>query len=133
MRFHIEPEPFSGMTDYMSVQSVGQWGDNYFTVEADSEEEAVQKLLDMLEKRVLTGSVRMATEEESEEFEEAQYQDWLDCENAARIAQKFKEDLAKRTPQEVEEDRKKWEKFQESLQKMRQERRQERLENEKEK
>lgn len=133
MRFHIEPEPFSGMTDYMSVQSVGQWGDNYFTVEADSEEEAVQKLLDMLEKRVLTGSVRVATEEESEEFEEAQYQDWRDCESARRIAEKFKEDLAKKTPQEIEEDRKRWRQFQEKLQKEREELRRERKSNEKEK
>lgn len=121
MRFYFRPEPFSGMTDYMSVQSVGQWGDNFFIVEAESEEEAVQKLLDMLKKRVLTGSVRLATEEESEEFEEAQYQDWRDCESAARIAQKFKEDLAKRTPQEIEEHRKKWEKFNEKLEKMRKE------------
>lgn len=130
MRFYFEPEPFTGMTDMMSVQSVGQWGDNFFIVEAETEEEATAKLLYLLEKRVLDGSVRLATEEESKEFEEFQYQDWRDCENAARIAQQFKEDLAKRTPQEVDEDRKKCEKFNEDLQKTRRERE---LENEKEK
>jgi len=118
MRFYFEPEPFNGMTDMMSVQSVGQWGDNFFIVEAESEEEATQKLLDMLEKRVLTGLVRLATEEESKEFEEAQYQDWRDCESARRIAEAFKEDRLKR-PQEYEELSKRWRQFQEELQKER--------------
>jgi hypothetical protein len=118
MRFYFEPEPFNGMTDMMSVQSVGQWGDNYFIVEAETEEEATAKLLYLLEKRVLNGSVRPATEEESKEFEEFQYQDWRDCENAARIAEAFKEDRLKR-PQEYEELSKRWRQFQEELQKER--------------
>jgi hypothetical protein len=116
MRFYFEPEPFNGMTDMMSVQSVGQWGDNFFIVEAESEEEATQKLLNMLEKRVVNGLVRLATEEESKEFEEAQYQDWRDCESARRIAEAFKEDRLKR-PQEYEELSKRWRQFKEKLQK----------------
>jgi hypothetical protein len=93
MRFYFEPEPFNGMTDMMSVQSVGQWGDNYFIVEAETEEEATAKLLYLLEKRVLNGSVRPATEEESKEFEEEQYQAYRDSESAARIARGFTRDL----------------------------------------
>ena len=33
MRFYFEPEPLTGMTDVISVQSVGVWGDNYFVIE----------------------------------------------------------------------------------------------------
>lgn len=72
MRFYFEPEPFTGMTDMMSVQSIGEWGDNYFVIEAESEAEATAKMLNLLEKRVLDGQIRPATEEESKEFEEEQ-------------------------------------------------------------
>ena len=72
MRFYFEPEPFTGLTDAMSVQSVGVWGDNFFVVEAETENEAREKLLDLLEKRVWDGEVRPATEDESKEFEKWQ-------------------------------------------------------------
>ena len=52
MRFYFEPEPFTGMTDVISVQSIGMYGDNYFVIEAETEDEAREKLLDLLEKRV---------------------------------------------------------------------------------
>ena len=55
----------------MSVQSIGVWGDNFFVVEAETEDEARQKLLDMLEERVWDGQVRPATEDESEEFDKS--------------------------------------------------------------
>src|SRR5579863_7732250 len=83
MRFYFEPEPFTGMTDVLSIQSVGVWGDNYFVVEVESEAEATAKLLNLLEKRILDGRVRPATEEESKEFEEEQYQAYECSENAA--------------------------------------------------
>jgi hypothetical protein len=96
MRFYFEPEPFTGMTDMMSVQSVGVWGDNYFVIEAESEAEATAKLLNLLEKRVLDGRVRPATEDESKEFEEEQYQAYRDSESAARIARNFQRDIQQR-------------------------------------
>jgi len=55
----------------MSVQSIGVWGDNFFVVEAETEDEARQKLLDMLEERVWDGQVRLATEDESKEFDKS--------------------------------------------------------------
>jgi hypothetical protein len=96
MRFYFEPEPFTGMTDMMSVQSVGVWGDNYFVIEAESEAEATAKLLNLLEKRVLDGRIRPATEEESKKFEEEQYQAYRDSESAARIARNFQRDIQQR-------------------------------------
>ena len=98
MRFYFEPEPFTGMTDVMSVQSVGVWGDNRFVVEAETEAEATAKLLNLLEKRVLDGQVRPATEDESKEFEEEQYQAYRDSESAARIARNFQRDIQLREP-----------------------------------
>jgi hypothetical protein len=71
VRFYFEPMPFTGMRDSMSVQSIGVWGDNFFVVEAETEDEARQKLLDMLEERVWDGQVRPATEDESEEFDKS--------------------------------------------------------------
>ena len=71
MRFYFEPMPFTGMRDSMSVQSIGVWGDNFFVVEAETEDEARQKLLDMLEERVWDGQVRLATEDESKEFDKS--------------------------------------------------------------
>ena len=40
MRFYFEPEPFTGMTDVIDVQSVGVWGDTFFVIEAETEDEA---------------------------------------------------------------------------------------------
>jgi len=84
MRFYFEPEPFTGMTDVISVQSVGVWGDNYFVIEAESEAEATAKLLNLLEKRVLDGRIRLATEDESKEFEVSQDEAKKSAESAAR-------------------------------------------------
>ena len=81
------------MTDVISVQSVGVWGDNYFVIEADTEEEATQKLLDLLEKRVYEGQVRPATEDEGKEFEEAQGEAKKSHESAVRIAAMWKKEL----------------------------------------
>jgi hypothetical protein len=72
MRFHFETMPLTGMTDVISIQAIGMTGDNRFVIEADTEDEATQKLLDLLEKRVWQGQVRPATEDEAEEFEECQ-------------------------------------------------------------
>jgi len=52
MRFHFELMPLTGLTDAISVQAIGMTGDNRFVIEADAEDEATQKLLDLLEKRV---------------------------------------------------------------------------------
>ena len=60
------------MTDVISIQAIGMTGDNCFVIEAETEEEATQKLLDLLEKRVLQAWVRPATEDEAKEFEECQ-------------------------------------------------------------
>jgi len=84
MRFYFEPEPFTGMTDMLSIQSVGVWGDNYFVIEAESEAEATAKLLNLLEKRVLDGRIRPATEDESKEFEVSQDEAKKSAESAAR-------------------------------------------------
>jgi hypothetical protein len=74
MRFHFEAMPLTGMTDVMSVQAIGMSGDNRFVIEAETEDEAREKLLDLLEKRVWQGEVRPATEDEAKEFEERQYE-----------------------------------------------------------
>jgi hypothetical protein len=71
VRFYLEPMPLTGLTDATSVQSIGVWGDNFFVVEAETEDKAREKLLD-LEKRVWDGEVRPATEDESKEFEKWQ-------------------------------------------------------------
>lgn len=72
MKFHFETMPLSGMTDVISIQAIGMTGDNRFVIEAETEAEATQKLLDLLEKRVWEGWVRPATEDEAKEFEEEQ-------------------------------------------------------------
>jgi hypothetical protein len=86
VRFYFEPEPFTGMTDVISVQSVGVWGDNYFVIEAETEDEAMEKLLDLLEKRVWEGQVRPATEYEAKKFEEEQDEAKKCHESVAEIA-----------------------------------------------
>lgn len=60
MRFYLEPLALSGLTDVISVQNIGRYGDNIFVIEAETEDEAMQKLLDLLEKRVWAGEVRPA-------------------------------------------------------------------------
>jgi hypothetical protein len=73
MRFYVEPDFLSGKTDVLSVQAIGdEWVDKRFVVEAETEDEAREKLLDLLEKRVWQGVVRLATEDEAKEFEEGQ-------------------------------------------------------------
>lgn len=86
MKFYFEPEPFTGMTDVASVQSVGVWGDNYFVIEAETEDEAREKLLDLLEKRVWQGRVRPATEDEIKDFEVSLDEAKKSAEFAARWA-----------------------------------------------
>jgi hypothetical protein len=75
MRFHFETMPLTGRTDVISIQAIGM-GDNRFVIEAETEDEARDKLLDLLEKRVWQGWelgwVRPATEDEVKEFEEWQ-------------------------------------------------------------
>ena len=72
MRFHFETMPLTGRTDVITIQAIGT-GDNRFVIEAETEDEARDNLLDLLEKRVWQGWeqgwVRPATEDEVEEFE----------------------------------------------------------------
>ena len=67
-------------------------GDNHFVIEAETEEEATQKLLDLLEKRVLQGWVRPATEDEAKEFEEEQHEAYRSAKFTAELVEKFKKD-----------------------------------------
>ncbi|MGB2664919.1 MAG: hypothetical protein WAK48_13005 [Candidatus Acidiferrum sp.] len=95
MRFYFEPQPFTGITDVMSVQAIGEWGDNRFVIEAETEDEAREKLLDLLEKRIWEGEVRPATEDESKEFEESQDEAKECRESALRIHEQFAKGLGK--------------------------------------
>lgn len=95
MRFYLEPQPLTGMTDVMSVQAIGMWGDNRFVVEAETEDEAREKLIDLLENRVSEGHVRPATEDESKEFEAEQNEAKECCEFAVRIHEQFAKGLGK--------------------------------------
>lgn len=67
MKFYLEPDMLTG-TDEISIQAIGT-GDNRFVIEAETQDEVREKLLDWLEKRVWQGEVRPATEEEAKEFE----------------------------------------------------------------
>lgn len=89
MRFFFEPEPFTGMSDVMAVQAVGLWGDNTFVVEAETEDEVAEKLLDLLGKRVHEGRIRPATEVEAKEFEKRQWESYALHEDAARIHEDY--------------------------------------------
>ncbi len=93
MRFYLEPQPLTGLTDVMSIQALGELGDNRFVIEADTEDEAREKLLDLLEKRVWQGQVRPATEDEAKEFEEEQHEAKECHESAVRIRQQFAKGL----------------------------------------
>jgi hypothetical protein len=89
MRFHFETMPLTGLTDVKSVQAIGMSGDNSFVIEADTEDEAREKLLDLLEKRVWQGQVRPATEDEAKEFEQWQNEAYKDHESALRVIELF--------------------------------------------
>ena len=93
MRFHFWTMPLSGMTDVIGIQAIGMTGDNRFVIEADTEDEATQKLLDLLEKRVWEGEVRPATEDEAEEFEVEQDEAKKSHESAVRIAAMWKKEV----------------------------------------
>ena len=95
MRFYFNTEPFTGMTDAISIQAIGWYGDDRFVIEADTEEEATQKFLDLVEMRVYEGQVRPATEDEGKEFEEAQGEAKKCHESAVRIAAMWKKELGK--------------------------------------
>jgi SRSO17 transposase len=89
MRFHFETMPLTGMTDVISIQTIGMSGDNRFVIEAETEDEAREKLLDLLEKRVWQGWVRPATEDEAKEFEEWQDDAKKHDEWAAQLIKEF--------------------------------------------
>lgn len=87
MRFHFETMPLTGRTDVISIQAIE---DNRFVIEAETEDEAREKLLDLLEKRVWQGWVRPATDEESEEFEYWQDDAKKGHEWAARVIEEIR-------------------------------------------
>jgi hypothetical protein len=89
MRFHFETMPLTGMTDVISIQAIRMSGDNRFVIEAETEDEAREKLLDLLEKRVRQGEVRPATEDEAKEFEERQYEAYELHESATRLHERY--------------------------------------------
>lgn len=89
MRFHFEAMPLTGMTDVMSVQAIGMSGENRLVIEAETEDEAREKLLDLLENRVWQGEVRPATEDEAKEFEERQYEAYELHESVARRHERY--------------------------------------------
>jgi hypothetical protein len=92
MRFYFNTEPFTGMRDAISIQAIGLYGDDRFVIEADTEEEATQKFLDLLEKRVYEGQVRPATEDEGKEFEEAQGEARRIAKFTDELVEEFKKD-----------------------------------------
>jgi hypothetical protein len=93
MRFYLEPDMLTGKTDVLSVQAIGdEWVDKRFVVEAESEEEARDKLIALLVKRVYQGQVRVATEEESKEFEMWQYDAYQHERFADELVKKIKKD-----------------------------------------
>ena len=89
MRFHFETMPLTGMTEVISIQAIGMSGDNRFVIEAETEDEAREKLLDLLEKRVWQGWVRPATEDEAKEFEEWQDDSKKCHESVAQVIKLF--------------------------------------------
>jgi hypothetical protein len=89
MKFYIEPSPLTGLSDVMDIQAIGMWGDSTFVVEAETENEATEKLLDLLDKRVAEGQIRPATDDEAEEFAVWQ-REAIECrEFAAQIHDKY--------------------------------------------
>ena len=69
--------------------AIAMTGHNRFVVEAETEDEARQKLLDLLNKRVWEGQVRPATEDEAKEFEERQYEGYELHESIDRMHERF--------------------------------------------
>ena len=91
MKFFIEVPPLTGMTDVMDVQAIGrELGDGIYVVEAETQDEAPQKLLDLLSMRVDIAKVRPATEDEADEFAKKQCESYLLHEDAVRILDKFR-------------------------------------------
>jgi hypothetical protein len=88
MKFYIEPAPLTGLSDVMDIQAIGRWGDNKVVVDAETQDEATKKLLDLLAKRVGEGRIRPATEDEAKEFEERQWESYAIHEDAIRIHEK---------------------------------------------
>jgi hypothetical protein len=94
MRFFIEVPPLTGMTDVMDVQFIGQFlGDGDYVVEAATEVEAKEKLLDLFTKRVDSVEFRPATEYEAAALEERQYEGYEIHESAVRIHEKYAKGL----------------------------------------
>lgn len=90
MKFSIEVPPLTGMTDLAGVQFIGMFlGDGDYVVEAETEEEAKEKLLDLLTKRVESVEFRQATEEEAKEFAKRQRESYGCHELAAQLHEKY--------------------------------------------
>lgn len=75
MKFFIELAPPTGALD---VQWVGMLGDGRFVVEAETYDEAEEKLFDLLTKTMVSVGTRLATEDEAKGFTEQQWTDFLD-------------------------------------------------------
>jgi len=94
MRFFVEVPPLTGMADVLDVQFTGQFlGDGDYVVEAATAEEAKEKLLDLLTKRVDSVEFRLATEDEAKAFEERQYDAYEMHESVVRISEKYAKGL----------------------------------------
>jgi hypothetical protein len=90
MKFFIETGPLTGNADVMDVVFIGHvWCDSTFVVEAETEDEAAEKLLDLLTKRVCEGQIRPATNEEAEAFTKWQKDDLSCYEFARRSHEKY--------------------------------------------
>jgi hypothetical protein len=89
-RFFIEVPPLTGRGDVMDVQFIGRvLGDGDYVVEAETEKEATEKLLDLLATRVGEGQVRLASGDEAEAFEERQYEGYETKETVARMRKMY--------------------------------------------
>ncbi|MGA8407559.1 MAG: hypothetical protein WB680_10315 [Candidatus Acidiferrales bacterium] len=90
MKFFIEVPPLTGMSDVMDVQAIGQLEDGIFVVEAETADEATEKLLDLLSMRVNNAQFRRpATEDESDEFAKKQCESYLLYDDVVRIREKY--------------------------------------------
>jgi hypothetical protein len=91
MKFFIEVDPLTGMSDAMDVQAIGrELGDGIYVVEAETEDEATQKLADLLVMRVENAQFRRpATEEEAEAFAERQWESYALHEDFLRMRDKY--------------------------------------------
>jgi hypothetical protein len=89
MKFYIEPAAFTGLSDVMDVQAIGRWGDNKFVVDAETQDAAAEKLLDLLVKRMGEGQVRPATDDEAQEFADWQREALWCCEFDAQLHKEY--------------------------------------------